>query len=125
VGVEVKSGRSIDLFQIERYLYQLDILFVVRLPTQEVTKNTQKDIAQELHKNNLSLIEKIRQIKTQGPIKVKGEWCTGCTAECRHKKPGRLSKPNASLAGYAQFIRDVNIVEQKLIHQLELEFGTD
>jgi len=125
VGIEVKSGRSIDLFQIERYLHQLDILFVVRVPTQEVTKIPQKDIAQELHKNNLSLIEKIRQIKTQGLIKVKGEWCRGCTAECQHKKPGRVSKPIASLADYAQFIRNVNIVEQKLIHQLELEFGTD
>jgi hypothetical protein len=63
VGIEVKSGRSIDLFQIERYLYELDVLLVVRVPTQDVTKISQKDIAKELNKNILLLTEKIRQTK--------------------------------------------------------------
>jgi hypothetical protein len=125
VGIEVKSGRSIDLFQIERYLCQLDILIVVRVPTQEVTKVSQKDITQELTNNNFSTIQKIRQIKEQGLIKVKGEWCRGCTAQCQHKEAGHITKTNGSLRDYSEFIKNVNIVTEKVIRQLELEFGND
>lgn len=125
VGIEVKSGRSIDLFQIERYLCQLDILIVVRVPTQEVTKISQKDITQELTNNNFSTIQKIRQIKEQGLIKVKGEWCRGCTAQCQHKEAGHITKTNGSLRDYSEFIKNVNIVTEKVIRQLELEFGND
>ena len=125
VGIEVKSGRTIDLFQIERYLCQLDILIVVRVPTQEVTKISQKDISQELITNNFLTIQKIRQIKEQGLIKVKGEWCRGCTALCQHKRAGHITKTNGSLRDYSEFIKNVNIVTEKVIRQLELEFGND
>jgi hypothetical protein len=125
VGIEVKSGRSIDLFQIERYLCQLDILIVVRVPTQEVTKISQKDITQELINNNFSTIQKIRQIKEQGLIKVKGEWCTGCTALCQHKRAGHITKSSPSLQDYPEFLKNVNMVTEKVIHQLEVEFGRD
>jgi hypothetical protein len=125
VGIDVKSGRTIDLFQIERYLCQLDILIVVRVPTQEVTKISQKDITQELINNNFSTIQKIRQIKEQGLIKVKGEWCRGCTAQCQHKRAGHITKTNGSLRDYSEFIKNVNTVTEKVIRQLELEFGND
>ena len=61
VGIEVKSGKSIDLFQIERYLYELDVLLVVRVPTRDVVKISQKDIAEELSKNILSLTERFNR----------------------------------------------------------------
>jgi hypothetical protein len=125
VGIEVKSGRSIDLFQIERYLYELDVLLVVRVPTRDVVKISQKDIAEELNKNVLSLTKKIQQINTYGLIKVEGEWCRGCTALCQNKKPGYYGKPNATMADYAEFIKNVNIVVEKVIKELELEFGTN
>ena len=125
VGIEVKSGRSIDLFQIERYLYELDVLLVVRVPTKDVVRISQKDIAQELDKNILLLTEKIQQINTQSLIKVEGEWCRGCTALCQYKKPGHVGKPNATMANYAEHIKNVNIVVEKVIHELELEFGTN
>ena len=125
VGIEVKSGRTIDLFQIERYLCQLDILIVVRVPTQEVTKISQNDIAKELIHNNFSTIQKIRQIKDQGLIKVKGEWCRGCTALCQHKEAGYTTKTNGSLRDYPEFIKNVNTVTEKVVQQLELEFGND
>jgi hypothetical protein len=125
VGIEVKSGRRIDLFQIEQYLCQLDILIVVRVPTQEVTKISQKDVTQELINSNFSTIQKIRQIKEQGLIKVKGEWCTGCTALCQHKRAGHITKSNPSLQDYPQFLKNVNTVTEKVIQLLELEFGND
>jgi hypothetical protein len=125
VGIEVKSGKSIDLFQIERYLYELDVLLVVRVPTRDVVKISQKDIAEELNTNILSLTDKIQQINTYSLIKVEGEWCRGCTALCQYKKPGYTGKPNASMADYAEFIKNVNIVVEKVIHELELEFGTN
>jgi hypothetical protein len=125
IGIEVKSGQSIDLFQIERYLYELDVLLVVRVPTRDVVKISQKDIAEVLNKNILFLTEKIQQINTHGLIKVEGEWCRGCTALCQNKKPGYAGKPNATMADYPEFIKNVNIVVEKVIHELELEFGTN
>jgi len=125
VGVEVKSGKSIDYFQIERYLYELDILLVVRVPTRDVVKISQKDIAEDLNKNILLLTEKIQQINTDDLIKVEGEWCRGCTALCENKKPGYTGKPNATMADYSEFIKNVNIVVEKVMHELELEFGTN
>jgi hypothetical protein len=93
------------------------------VPTQEVTKISQKDITQELIDNNFSTIQKIRQIKEQGLIKVKGEWCRGCTAQCQYKEVGQITKPNASLHDYSEFLKNVNIVIDKVICQLEFEFG--
>jgi hypothetical protein len=125
VGIEVKSGRSIDLFQIERYLCQLDILIVVRLPTQEVTRISQDDVTHELSDNNFSTIQKIRHIKEQGLIKVKGEWCIGCTAPCQYKKVGRITKTDASLSDYPEFLKNVHAITEKVIRQLEVEFGSN
>jgi hypothetical protein len=125
VGIEVKSGKSIDLFQIERYLYELDVLLVVRVPTRDVVKISQKDIAEELNNNILLYTKKIQQINTYGLIKVEGEWCRGCTAPCPNKKPGYTGKPNATMADYAEFTRNVNIVVEKVIRELELEFETN
>jgi hypothetical protein len=125
IGIEVKSGQSIDLFQIERYLYELDVLLVVRVPTRDVVKISQKDIAEELNTNVLSLTEKIQQINTYGLIKIEGEWCRGCTALCQNKKPGYYGKPIATMADYCEFIKNVNIVVEKVIHELELEFSTN
>jgi hypothetical protein len=125
IGIEVKSGQSIDLFQIERYLYELDVLLVVRVPTRHVVKISQKDIAEVLNKNVLLLIEKVRQINTYGLIKVEGEWCRGCTAPCPNRKPEYSGKPIASMADYAEFMRNVDIVIAKVIRELELEFATN
>jgi predicted nucleic acid-binding Zn-ribbon protein len=93
------------------------------VPTQEVTKISQKDITQQLIDNNFATIQKIRQIKEQGLIKVKGEWCTGCTALCQHKRAGHITKTNGSLHDYPEFLKNVNTVTEKVIQQLELEFG--
>jgi hypothetical protein len=123
VGIEVKSGKSIDYFQIERYLYELDDLLVARVPTRDVVKISQKDIAEELNKNILFLMEKIHQINTQDPIKVEGEWCRGCTALCQYKKPVHTRRYDAAMADYSEFIKNVNIVVEKVMHELEVEFG--
>jgi hypothetical protein len=88
-------------------------------------KISQKDIAQELNTNVLLLTKKIQQINTYGLIKVEGEWCSSCTAFCQYKKPGYTGKPNASMADYAEFIKNVNIVVEKVMRELELEFGTN
>jgi hypothetical protein len=83
---------------------------------------SQKDIVEELNKNIFLLIEKIHQINTQDPIRVQGEWCRGCTALCQYKKPGYAGKSNAAMSDYSQFIKNVSVVVEKVIHELELEF---
>ena len=34
--IEIKSGKSIDIFQVERYLIDSDVLLLIRVPTEEV-----------------------------------------------------------------------------------------
>jgi hypothetical protein len=36
ITIEIKSGKNIDLFQFERYLFESDLLIVVRVLTKEV-----------------------------------------------------------------------------------------
>lgn len=58
ICVEIKSGQSIDLFQIERYLYESYILIVVRIPTRDVVSIHQKSIACELETGITSAMQK-------------------------------------------------------------------
>ena len=51
IFIEIKSGQSIDLFQIERYLYESDVLVIVRVPTREVVVLHQSKLGDDLVKN--------------------------------------------------------------------------
>ena len=122
IGFEIKGGKSADVFQIRRYLGHLDTLFFVRVPTQEVTRISQRDVIQVLIRDNFLKIDKIRQIKEQQLIKVPGERCKGCTAPCQYKRPGYDRQPIASLQDLPEFLKNVNVVTEKVIRELKFDF---
>ena len=74
ICIEIKSGQSIDLFQIERYLYESNLLIVVRVPTRDVVPIHQQNIASELITGITSAIEKIDMLSDNNLLKVQGEW---------------------------------------------------
>ena len=80
IFIEIKSGQSIDLFQIERYLYESDVLVIVRVPTREVVVLHQSKLGDDLVKNINSTIEKINMLTVSDSfiLKAQGDWCKGC-----------------------------------------------
>lgn len=51
IAIEIKTGRSIDLFQVERYMIDSDLLIMIRVPTEEVVPIRSSEIRAELTKS--------------------------------------------------------------------------
>lgn len=120
ICIEIKSGRSIDLFQIERYLYESYVLIVVRVPTRDVVPIHQTNISGELIAGINSTIKKIDLLNENNLLKVQGEWCKGCTASCEFSK--KMSK-NSHIARleFEEFFKNVSIVTDETIRVLKEE----
>ena len=94
IAIEIKTGRWVDssLFnQIERYLLELDVLIVARVPTEEVEAIDSAPLENILEKNLNILIRKSHRIMSGRRIKIPGDWCKGCNANCeyRNRQDGR------------------------------------
>jgi hypothetical protein len=118
--IEIKSGRSIDLFQIERYLYESYVLIVVRVPTRDVVPIHQTNIAGELIAGINSTIKKIDLLNENNLLKVQGEWCKGCTANCEFSKKLNKNSHVARLE-FEEFFKNVSIVTDETIRVLKEE----
>lgn len=112
------------LFQIERYLPECDILIFVRIPTQEVTLIERETLEISLKVNMSRLNRKISRLTNGELIKVQGDWCKGCSADCVYKLPPRWSGQNkASLENFETFMQSIDTVISKLLGCLEKELG--
>lgn len=109
ICIEIKSGHSIDLFQIERYLYESYLLIVVRIPTRDVVPIHQTNVASELITGITSTIKKIDLLNDNNLLKVQGEWCKGCTANCEFRKQISNNIHVAKLE-FEEFFKNVNAV---------------
>jgi hypothetical protein len=122
ICIEIKSGRSIDLFQIERYLYESYVLIVVRVPTRDVVPIHQTNIADELIAGINSTIKKIDLLNENNLLKVQGEWCKGCTADCEFTK--KISKySHIARFEFEDFFKNVSIVTDETIRILKEEIN--
>jgi hypothetical protein len=123
IGIEIKSGKSINLFQIERYLDEKDILLIVRVPTREVIAINSLPLRGVLAKNMNSISQKVEGIIANNKIKVPGDWCFGCPVECEFKKATRWTNSHpASLQGLDEYFKNVDAVTEKIISILKNEF---
>ena len=123
ICVEVKSGKSVDLYQLERYLYECDVLVFVRVPTRNVTAIHHTKISNELNASISLIIQKIAQINANDFTKIQGEWCKGYTANCEFKIQGIDYNNNASLADTEDFVKNVYAVVEKTISVLKKELA--
>lgn len=125
IAIELKSGKSADakmLYQIERYLPECDILLFVRIPTEEVTLIYRDSVETNLKKSILLLNRKISRITNGEMIKVQGDWCRGCTADCTYTKESRWSgEYKASLEKFEEFMNNIENVITKTLDILEKE----
>jgi hypothetical protein len=120
ICIEIKSGQSIDLFQIERYLYESYLLIVVRIPTRDVVPIHQANITAELITGITSTIEKINLLVDNPMLKVQGDWCKGCTANCEFRKQTTEYTHVAKLE-FEEFFKNVNAVTHETIRVIEEE----
>lgn len=126
IGIEIKSGKTFDtknVFQLERYLVECDLLIVIRVPYEQVDIINTLTLENTLI-NNLSLLSrKIQRIRSDNNnLRVEGEWCKGCPVNCEFKKPmmnGNNSKHIASLNDYDNFINNTEAVIMKVLSKLE------
>jgi hypothetical protein len=110
------------LFQIERYLYESHVLIVVRVPTRDVVPIHQTNIAAELIAGINSTIKKIDLLNENNLLKVQGEWCKGCTANCEFTK--KISKYSyIARLEFEDFFRNVSIVTDETIRILKEEIN--
>jgi hypothetical protein len=127
IAIELKSGKSADakmLYQIERYLPDCDILLFVRIPTEEVTLINRHTIETILKKGLSRLNRKISRITNGELIKVQGDWCRGCTADCIYKKESRWNgQHTASLENHGEFMKNIENVISKTLDLLERELN--
>lgn len=120
ICIEIKSGQSIDLFQIERYLYESYLLLVVRVPTRDLVPIHQANIASELIEGITSTIQKIELLSDSPSLKVQGEWCKGCTANCEFKKNERN---HVAKLEFEEFFKNVNAVTQETVRVIGEEMN--
>ena len=120
IAIEIKTGKWVDssLFnQIERYLLELDVLIVVRVPTNDVVAIDGARLGDVLENNLNILMRKSSCIMSGKRIKIPGDWCKGCRASCEFKKPARWGDKSrmASLDGFEDFARQIDTIEKILI----------
>ena len=124
IGVEVKSGKGgVDLFQLIRYLFEVDKLVVARVATTDVVIIKKSDIADQLDKISSSVQYKIGQIIEGQRYKVAGPWCDGCTVECEYRKKKSTSHYVAKMEGLADFVNNVGATVEKTILILKEELA--
>jgi hypothetical protein len=120
ICIEVKSGQSIDLFQIERYLYESDVLLVIRVPTREVVPFHQSKLVGELVNNIKVTIEKIDLLTAHDLLKVQGDWCKGCSVTCEFRRESNQINRKAKLE-FEEFYSNVTAVVHETIKVLKEE----
>jgi hypothetical protein len=126
VGIEIKSGSWVGATtfnQIERYLFDVDYLLIVRIPTKDVVLIDRSLVESTLSKDLMYLEQKIERIMSGKLPVVQGPWCAGCRAECEFKKPSKWNTNRPpSFEGYEKFVTSLDSVIEKIIAILEKEF---
>jgi hypothetical protein len=80
------------------------------------------NIANELIAGINSTIEKIDLLNDNNLLKVQGEWCKGCTANCEFRKQISNNNHVAKLE-FEEFFKNVNAVMQETIQVIKEEMN--
>jgi hypothetical protein len=125
IAIEIKTGETVksELFnQIQRYLTGVDLLLIVRIPSNDVVPIDTAVIKDVLVNEVNLLTRKAEKMLTGDITKVSGDWCKECTANCEFKKRSISSKDRyASFEGYEDFVRNVDKIIAKTIAILQRE----
>jgi hypothetical protein len=125
IAIEIKSGKTVDsktFCQIERYLTDTDVLIMVRVPTQDVVPIHTNIITNELIEDLSLLKRKAGKLLSNSVIKVPGDWCRDCNAECEFNTfPKKDFGPTGSFEGFEDDLKNINMVIAKVIILLNLE----
>jgi hypothetical protein len=80
----------------------------------------QKDVIDQLSSGIYTIINKIDRIISKDITKTQGDCCNGCTVNCEFVKPPKFAEsPKANIADFAEFLKNVDAVKEKVIRVLE------
>ncbi len=86
--IELKSGESVDLHQVERYIWECDTLFLIRLPFNQVIRITHDELQNYLTASLIDLMQRAAMITDTNSQKIAGPYCRGCpVSSCEFCKP--------------------------------------
>lgn len=117
IAIEIKAGHSVSsnhFNQIERYLFDVDVLIIIRVPAEDVVVIYNTFIKDDLIKGMARLTRKAYEIMSNKPIIIPGDWCKGCNAICPYMKPSVDNSHNASFKDYEDVIKHVEVIIGKL-----------
>ncbi|MCS4538543.1 MAG: hypothetical protein HYY67_06790 [Thaumarchaeota archaeon] len=89
VVIEMKTGFSINLSQLERYLLDTPTLILCRILPGHVMCIRAEDYSELLTESLADQLDKADRILEGQPILVPGTDCYGCKADCPYAKPPR------------------------------------
>ena len=87
--IEWKSGASFSLSQLERYLWEADVVVLVRVPVMQAVKLARKDVEDYLNTSILALLEQAHIVAANsGNLqKIPGTYCSDCPVfECEFRR---------------------------------------
>jgi hypothetical protein len=127
IAIEIKTGETVssELFnQIQRYLTGIDLLLIVRIPSNDVVPIDTSPIKDVLVNEVNLLTRKAGKVLAGDTTKVCGEWCKQCNVStCEFRKSSTTSSKDryASFEGYEEFVRNVDKIIAKTIAILQRE----
>ncbi|MGC1134727.1 MAG: hypothetical protein WA941_18000 [Nitrososphaeraceae archaeon] len=123
IGIEVKSGTWIeakDLYQILRYLFNVDALIFARIPTEQVNLIYQREMIDPITSVVTTITDKIERIINKDTTKIQGDCCKGCTVNCDFKRPPKFTGSSmANIADFPEFLKHIEAVKEKVIEVLQ------
>jgi len=105
IRVEIKTGASLDLNQIIRYLVNCDSLVLLRVPSEDAIILRRREFLPVIERTLTLLQEKLKCMleHLDNPSVIPGRYCATCGAECDYaSKVSRNYKNN-----YANLERDL------------------
>jgi hypothetical protein len=128
VIVEMKTGLSLSLTQLERYFEPGAVLFVIRIATQQVIRLEASRYEKMLSASTLDLAEKLKRILKHNAIIVPGLHCSGCPVQdCQYyapyTSPAILRTPRDIQGELDQFLRNLYPTIESAVKQIVRELG--
>jgi hypothetical protein len=123
IAIEIKSGKTVDskLFnQIQRYLSGVDLLLIVRIPTNDVVPIDSAAIRSVIINEVNLLTRKAEKMLAGDVTRVPGDWCKECTANREFRKPQRSPTIRyTSFQGYEDYLISVDKIIEKIVAILQ------
>jgi hypothetical protein len=118
IVIEIKTGASVDLPQLVRYLCDCDVLILLRVNTNHVVKLRRSEFEQFLCEDLEDGLSKMKRILSGQPVLVGSNACKGCPIPCRLARPSD-SEASFIKLGKEAFAEDITNLLRNVYSTIE------